>query len=247
MARELGVRNRCGGRAALPCRAACGQAASARAAGAAQLMPLGRWDSHAPRCWRSAAPLVSWSQAHLAGSCAPRRPAVPHITARLPALLGVHCSGGFFEGDDDFCQALVDGGCVKALQLQLCRDVEGAQFVEALEEALAPRMRLMGGAPPPPPPPAVPVGCAPARHRLPAVPVGVHPPAAAVLLPPQAASLALWPGTGAAPAVRGVAAGARVQCPPAPTHLLAAAPSRPPARPPPRPPAPRAGQVAGLR
>lgn len=55
-------------------------------------------------------------------------------------------SGGFFEGDDDFCQALVDGGCVKALQLQLCRDVEGAQFVEALEEALAPRMRLMGGA-----------------------------------------------------------------------------------------------------
>lgn len=56
------------------------------------------------------------------------------------------CSGGFFEGDDDFCQALIDGGCVKALQLQLCRDVEGAQFVEALEEALAPRMRLMGGA-----------------------------------------------------------------------------------------------------
>ncbi len=40
----------------------------------------------------------------------------------------------------------MDGGCVKALQLQLLRDVEGAQFVEALEEALAPRMRLMGGA-----------------------------------------------------------------------------------------------------
>lgn len=39
----------------------------------------------------------------------------------------------------------MDGGCVKALQLQLLRDVEGAQFVEALEEALAPRMRLMGG------------------------------------------------------------------------------------------------------
>jgi hypothetical protein len=54
-------------------------------------------------------------------------------------------SGGFFEGDDDFCQALIDGGCIKALQLQLARDVEGAQFVEALEEALAPRMRLMGG------------------------------------------------------------------------------------------------------
>jgi hypothetical protein len=53
--------------------------------------------------------------------------------------------GGFFEGDDDFCQALVDGGCVKALALQLARDVEGAQFVEALEEALAPRMRLAGG------------------------------------------------------------------------------------------------------
>jgi hypothetical protein len=57
----------------------------------------------------------------------------------------VLCRGGFFEGDDDFCQALIDGGCVKALQLQLARDVEGAQFVEALEEALAPRMRLMGG------------------------------------------------------------------------------------------------------
>ncbi|PRW61098.1 chalcone isomerase [Chlorella sorokiniana] len=63
---------------------------------------------------------------------------------KMARELGVRNRGGFFEGDDDFCQALVDGGCVKALQLQLCRDVEGAQFVEALEEALAPRMRLMG-------------------------------------------------------------------------------------------------------
>ncbi|KAL4442719.1 hypothetical protein ABPG77_006713 [Micractinium sp. CCAP 211/92] len=63
---------------------------------------------------------------------------------KMARELGVRNRGGFFEGDDDYCQALVDGGCVKALQLQLLRDVEGAQFVEALEEALAPRMRLMG-------------------------------------------------------------------------------------------------------
>ncbi|KAL4424246.1 hypothetical protein ABPG75_001547 [Micractinium tetrahymenae] len=63
---------------------------------------------------------------------------------KMARELGVRNRGGFFEGDDDYCQALVDGGCVKALQLLLLRDVEGAQFVEALEEALAPRMRLMG-------------------------------------------------------------------------------------------------------
>lgn len=61
--------------------------------------------------------------------------------------LGVRDRGGFFEGDDDFCSALVDGGFAKAVQLVLARDVEGAQFVEALEEALAPRLRLAGGAP----------------------------------------------------------------------------------------------------
>jgi hypothetical protein len=80
-----------------------------------------------------------------------RAPTVPLCFAvtyhhTVPALSVAR--GGFFEGDDDFCQALIDGGCVKALQLVLVRDVEGAQFVEALEEALAPRMRLMGGAQP---------------------------------------------------------------------------------------------------
>lgn len=73
------------------------------------------------------------------------RPAAPCTSLHHPTLHALHRRGGFFEGDDDFCQALVDGGCVKALQLELARDVEGAQFVEALEEALAPRMRLAGG------------------------------------------------------------------------------------------------------
>ncbi|PSC74267.1 chalcone-flavanone isomerase [Micractinium conductrix] len=63
---------------------------------------------------------------------------------KMARELGVRNRGGFFEGDDDYCQALIDGGCVKALQLQLLRDVEGAQFVEAIEDALAARMRLMG-------------------------------------------------------------------------------------------------------
>lgn len=63
---------------------------------------------------------------------------------KMARELGVRNRGGFFESDDDFCQALTDGGCVKALQIQLLRDVEGAQFVEAIEEKLAPRMRLMG-------------------------------------------------------------------------------------------------------
>jgi hypothetical protein len=58
--------------------------------------------------------------------------------------LGVRDRGGFFESDDDYCSALVDGGFNKVLQIELARDVEGSQFVEALEEALRPRMALSG-------------------------------------------------------------------------------------------------------
>ena len=58
--------------------------------------------------------------------------------------LGIRDRGGFFETDDDYCSALVDGGFIKTLQIELVRDVEGAAFVEALNEALRPRMSLTG-------------------------------------------------------------------------------------------------------
>ncbi|KAL6782242.1 hypothetical protein ACKKBG_A06070 [Auxenochlorella protothecoides x Auxenochlorella symbiontica] len=58
--------------------------------------------------------------------------------------LGIRARGGFFESDDDYCSALLDGGFHKALQIHLVRNVEGTQFVEALAEALTPRMRLSG-------------------------------------------------------------------------------------------------------
>jgi hypothetical protein len=64
--------------------------------------------------------------------------------AKAAHELGVRDRGGFFENDDDFCSALVDGGFIKALQIELVRDVEGATFVEALNEALRPRMALTG-------------------------------------------------------------------------------------------------------
>lgn len=64
--------------------------------------------------------------------------------AKAARELGVRARGGFFETDDDYCSALVDGGFDKALQIELVRDVEGAQFVEALNEALKPRMSLSG-------------------------------------------------------------------------------------------------------
>ena len=60
--------------------------------------------------------------------------------------LGIRDRGGFFDNDDDFCSALVDGAFGKALVIQLVRDVGGATFVEALTEALRPRMALAGGA-----------------------------------------------------------------------------------------------------
>ncbi|GAB4813377.1 hypothetical protein N2152v2_000423 [Parachlorella kessleri] len=58
--------------------------------------------------------------------------------------LGVRDRGGFFDNDDDFCQALVDGGFIKILQIQLVRKVDGQMFADALAETLEPRMRLTG-------------------------------------------------------------------------------------------------------
>jgi len=60
--------------------------------------------------------------------------------------LGLRSRGGFFAGggDGDFCTALVDGAFVKALRIDLVRDVEGATFYEALEAAMGPRVRLAG-------------------------------------------------------------------------------------------------------
>ena len=63
--------------------------------------------------------------------------------------LGVRSRGGFFDdastADADFCSALADGAFAKALRVDLVRDVDGATFYSALEEALAPKLRLMGG------------------------------------------------------------------------------------------------------
>jgi len=64
--------------------------------------------------------------------------------AKAARELGVRDRGGFFESDDDYCSALVDGGFIKTLQIELVRDVEGEQFVEALNESLRPRMSLSG-------------------------------------------------------------------------------------------------------
>ena len=58
--------------------------------------------------------------------------------------MGVRDRGGFFDNDGDFCSALVDGGFIKTLQIELVRDVDGSTFVEALNEALTPRMSLTG-------------------------------------------------------------------------------------------------------
>lgn len=64
--------------------------------------------------------------------------------AKAAHELGVRDRGGFFENDDDFCSALVDGGFIKGLQIELLRDVDGATFVEALNDALRPRLVLAG-------------------------------------------------------------------------------------------------------
>lgn len=68
-----------------------------------------------------------------------------YVEAQLAAKeLGVRNRGGFFETDDDYCSALTDGAFVKALEIELVRNVSGQQFVEALEESLRPRMALSG-------------------------------------------------------------------------------------------------------
>lgn len=64
--------------------------------------------------------------------------------AKAAHELGVRDRGGYFENDDDFTSALVDGAFIKALQIEMVRDVDGSTFVEALEEALRPRMALAG-------------------------------------------------------------------------------------------------------
>ncbi|KAJ9528111.1 hypothetical protein QJQ45_005747 [Haematococcus lacustris] len=63
---------------------------------------------------------------------------------RCAKELGVRSRGGFFENDDDYCSALLDGAFSKALLIRLVRDVEGQQFLDALNTTLVPRMSLAG-------------------------------------------------------------------------------------------------------
>lgn len=63
---------------------------------------------------------------------------------RCSKELGVRYRGGFFENDGDYCSALMDGAFNKALIVHLVRDVDGPQFASAINESLAPRMKLMG-------------------------------------------------------------------------------------------------------
>lgn len=65
---------------------------------------------------------------------------------RAAKELGVRKRGGFFDDNrnEDYALALVDGAFAKALEIQLVRKVEGAQFADAIAEALEPRMRLTG-------------------------------------------------------------------------------------------------------
>ncbi|GAB4819840.1 hypothetical protein N2152v2_006886 [Parachlorella kessleri] len=48
---------------------------------------------------------------------------------------------GKLGSDEGVCQALTGGAYTKAFQMQLVRNVSGAQFTEAFEESLAPRMQ----------------------------------------------------------------------------------------------------------
>mmetsp|Transcript_16883 Transcript_16883/g.43266 ORF Transcript_16883/g.43266 Transcript_16883/m.43266 type:complete len:308 (+) Transcript_16883:163-1086(+) len=57
--------------------------------------------------------------------------------------LGVRYRGGFFETEQDFCDAILDGAFGKAIQLTILRSGVGEAIAEAIEEAIAPRMRLM--------------------------------------------------------------------------------------------------------
>ncbi|GLI58762.1 hypothetical protein VaNZ11_000342 [Volvox africanus] len=63
---------------------------------------------------------------------------------RAARELGVRQRGGFFESDDDYCSAILDGAFNKVLTLHLVRDVTGEQFTEAINKSLLPRMQLAG-------------------------------------------------------------------------------------------------------
>ncbi|KAG2453671.1 hypothetical protein HYH02_001884 [Chlamydomonas schloesseri] len=63
---------------------------------------------------------------------------------RAAKELGVRQRGGFFESDNDYASALVDGAFNKVIQLHLVRDVTGEQFTEAINKSLLPRMQLAG-------------------------------------------------------------------------------------------------------
>lgn len=63
---------------------------------------------------------------------------------RAAKELGLRQRGGFFDTDDDYGQAIIDGAFNKALVLHLVRDVTGEQFAEAINKSLAPRMQLAG-------------------------------------------------------------------------------------------------------
>ncbi|GIL70578.1 hypothetical protein Vretimale_3698 [Volvox reticuliferus] len=63
---------------------------------------------------------------------------------RAAKELGIRERGGFFETDDDYCSAILDGAFNKVLALHLVRDVTGEQFTEAINKSLLPRMQLAG-------------------------------------------------------------------------------------------------------
>ncbi|MEW5299486.1 MAG: hypothetical protein WDW36_002500 [Sanguina aurantia] len=63
---------------------------------------------------------------------------------RTAKELGIRSRGGFFENDDDYCQALLDGAFNKVLKVHFVRDIEGTQFSEALDKHLLPRMQMSG-------------------------------------------------------------------------------------------------------
>eukprot|EP01025_Chloroclados_australasicus_P017060 TRINITY_DN1869_c0_g1_i9.p1 TRINITY_DN1869_c0_g1~~TRINITY_DN1869_c0_g1_i9.p1 ORF type:complete len:311 (-),score=31.30 TRINITY_DN1869_c0_g1_i9:320-1135(-) len=66
--------------------------------------------------------------------------------AKATNEFGIRSRGGFFDDAvaSEYCDAIMDGSFSKMLVIQLVRDVDGATFVEALDEALEPRMSLTG-------------------------------------------------------------------------------------------------------
>eukprot|EP00798_Chlamydomonas_sp_ICE-L_P014539 gene14539-20579_t len=58
--------------------------------------------------------------------------------------LGKRQRGGFFETDDDYMTAVLDGAFHKAVVVHLVRDVDGPTFAKALNDTLVPRMTLAG-------------------------------------------------------------------------------------------------------